>query len=398
MRLLPGVVIGALAAEGWAAPPVLERIEVLGHPASAVRLDLSHAVPRTVARSLAATPEAPTRIYLDLPGVTVGSKAPAVVPGSGYLLRTRSAQFEPGTTRVVLDLAHAVPFAVHTDDRTIVIELGSRPLAPPRGRPLERLAADGDPLPPEASAAPSDRAPGSPPRPLASAHPEGGPLPGSRPAPEVLPPPPDPQGSGLATHAAPSLPVVVVDAGHGGRDPGAEGVGGVLEKDVVLEVARRLASRLPTRLPVSVLMTRTDDSFMPIERRLASAPEGTLLFLSLHANACSDPAARGLEVFYGGGAIRAVGGGGASPQAALLGRCLAAALHARVGFVRGPARPGDFGVLVRNPAPSALVEIGYLTHPGEAAQTQEAVYQDLLVEALADGVVEFLQTSAAPSS
>jgi N-acetylmuramoyl-L-alanine amidase len=170
----------------------------------------------------------------------------------------------------------------------------------------------------------------------------------------------------------------------------------VLEKDVVLEVTQRLAARLPERLAVTVILTRADDSFVSIDRRLSSAPDGAALFLSLHANACNDPAARGLEVFYGGGSLRTVGNRSTSPAAALLGRCLDQALRDRVGPVRGSARPGDFGVLVRNPLPSALVEIGYLTHPLEAVRTQETQYQELLVEALADGVAEFLRASAPP--
>jgi N-acetylmuramoyl-L-alanine amidase len=188
----------------------------------------------------------------------------------------------------------------------------------------------------------------------------------------------------------------VLDAGHGGRDPGAEGVGGVLEKDVVLALTWRVALRLQARLPVVVVMTRTDDSFVSIDRRLTVPPENAALFLSLHANACDDPAARGLEIFYGGGAIRTAGTPGTSPRAALLGRTLDEALRTRVGPVRGEARPGDFGVLVRNPVPSALVEIGYLTHPAEALRTQDAAYQELLADALADGVAAFLRASAPP--
>jgi N-acetylmuramoyl-L-alanine amidase len=195
----------------------------------------------------------------------------------------------------------------------------------------------------------------------------------------------------------PTLPVVVVDAGHGGHDPGAEGLGGVIEKDVVLEVARLVAERLPLRIPVAVLMTRTDDSFVPIERRLSGATEGAALFLSLHANACSDPSARGLEIYYGGGGVRQVSSEGTSPRAALLGRCIDQALRARVGPVRGAPRPGTFRVLVQNPAPSALVEIGYLTHPKEAEQARDAAYQALVADALIDGLAAFLRASATPT-
>jgi len=191
-------------------------------------------------------------------------------------------------------------------------------------------------------------------------------------------------------------PRIVLDAGHGGRDPGAEGIGGVLEKDIVLEVTQMVAGRLAARLPVEVLLTRTDDSFVPIERRVAMPGDGATLFISLHANACSDPSAQGLEVFYGGGGVRTASTPGGSWRAALLGRCLDHALQSRVGGVRGEARPGPFGVLVRNPAPSALIEIGYLTHPGEAARAQDRRYHELLADAVVDGVAAFLRASAPP--
>jgi N-acetylmuramoyl-L-alanine amidase len=191
-------------------------------------------------------------------------------------------------------------------------------------------------------------------------------------------------------------PLVVLDAGHGGRDPGAEGVGGILEKDVVLDITRLVARRLAARLPVDVLMTRSDDSFVPIERRLAVPGEGATLFISLHANACTDPSARGLEVFYGGGAVRTASTHGNGGPAALLGRSLKDALDSRIGGVRGAARPADFSVLVRNPVPSALIEIGYLTHPGEAARAQDAGFQELLADAIVQGVTNFLRASAPP--
>jgi N-acetylmuramoyl-L-alanine amidase len=196
--------------------------------------------------------------------------------------------------------------------------------------------------------------------------------------------------------AATPHPLVVLDAGHGGRDPGAEGVGGILEKDVVLEITRLVARRLTTRLPVDVVMTRSDDSFIPIERRLALPGEGATLFISLHANACTDPTARGLEVFFGGGAVRPASTHGGGGPAALLGRYLKDALDARIGGVRGAARPGDFGVLVRNPVPSALIEIGYLTHPAEAARAQDTAFHELVADAVVQGVGAFLRASAPP--
>jgi N-acetylmuramoyl-L-alanine amidase len=223
----------------------------------------------------------------------------------------------------------------------------------------------------------------------------------ARPLPPVAvtppaPPPPAVNTPLRAPAVASPRAVIVVDAGHGGRDPGAAGVGGVLEKDVALAAARVLARRLAERLPVTVVMTRTDDSFLPIDERIAVSTEGAALFISLHANACNDPGARGFEIFYGGGAVRDASTGAASSRAALLGRCLSRALQAQIGRVRGDARPGDFGILSRNPLPSALVEIGYLTHPDDAAWTQNAEAQETLAAALVEGVAAFLRASAPP--
>jgi N-acetylmuramoyl-L-alanine amidase len=195
--------------------------------------------------------------------------------------------------------------------------------------------------------------------------------------------------------AAAPKPLVVLDAGHGGRDPGAEGVGGVIEKDVVLQLTRVLAKRMTERLRVNVFLTRTDDSYLTIDRRL-EFPSEAVLFVSLHANSCPDPSARGLEIFYGGGVVRPADTTGANPRAALLGKYLNDALDDRVGGVRGSARPGSFSILVRNPLPSALIEIGYLTHPEEAELSQDAVYRDLMADALVDGLEAFLRAAAPP--
>lgn len=384
MRLAVVAVVVGVVTPVWAAPPVLERIEVLADNASAVRLRLSAPVPAS-AHPLAAEGSAPHRVYLDLAGVVLGPGVQPVVDGAGpLLLRVRTAQFDHSTVRVVLDLAEAVPFAIHDSDLTLTVEL--KPQAP--------APSPSPPPPPPPPAPPPPPRPPPPPPPSSSAPPPTAPTPPAA-APTPAPPPrPDPASRSALGANGPLL--IVLDAGHGGRDPGAAGVDGVVEKDVVLEVTRLLARRLRARPPLLVLMTRTDDSFVPLERRLSAAGAGAALFLSLHANACSDASARGLEVFYGGGDIRTAATGAASQRAALLGRTLDEALRKNgVGPIRA-ARPGDFRVLVRNPVPSALVEIGYLTHPGDAAQARNAQYQALLADALAEGVTAFLAAATPP--
>ncbi len=327
------------------------------------------------------------------PGATVG---PPPLAASGE----PDAAVEPEP----LTAAHE-PDPVPSIPRTAVRE--ADPLVPPA-----EPAATGDtaaPTPP-AGLASEDAAPSPAPAPgkdvTASLAPAPGedvtaslaPAPGlEAPSPTPTPPEsatPSPPGATASRLPPASHPIVVLDPGHGGRDHGAAGVGGILEKDVVLEVTRRLATRLATRLPVTVLMTRTDDSFMAIDERLAICGETAVLFLSLHANSCPDPSARGVELFYGGGSVRPASTRATDPRGALLGQCIADALRARVGSVRRDPQPGTFGVLARNTAPSVLVEIGFLTHAGDAALAQDTAYQELLADALVDGIAAFLHASA----
>jgi N-acetylmuramoyl-L-alanine amidase len=92
---------------------------------------------------------------------------------------------------------------------------------------------------------------------------------------------------------------VVIDPGHGGHDTGTVGPTGLLEKDVVLDVALRLKKLLEHNTGSSVILTRGDDSFVPLEERTAIANEKAAdLFISIHANASRDRSARGVETYY----------------------------------------------------------------------------------------------------
>ena len=92
---------------------------------------------------------------------------------------------------------------------------------------------------------------------------------------------------------------IVIDPGHGGHDTGTIGPNGLEEKDLVLEVGKRLGKLLETRLGAEVVYTRKDDTFIPLETRTAIANrERADLFVSIHANSSRDPAARGVETYY----------------------------------------------------------------------------------------------------
>jgi N-acetylmuramoyl-L-alanine amidase len=473
MRVRAALALLAATLPAGAGAAVLEQVEVSTDPTLSVRLTLSEpAVP--AGHALPPGDAAPGRFYVDLPGTTLGPGMAATVNGAGAVLRVRVGQFDRGTTRVVLDLANALPFAVRSAGRIVTIE-AERPVAAGAPSPAAPLRVAGLPptavsppptvtptvpsleseapkppassppptiaraLPPPPLQPPAPSHVGVPPIPVASLPPAASePAPAatvtpilpslaaapSAPAPSsppptiamALPPPAPPPAlpAAVPTPSAPAAPVtkpsvarapksgpspvthhtlVVVDAGHGGRDPGAAGVGGILEKDIVLEFAQLLAVKLTERLPVDIVLTRSDDSFVALNDRLPSAESHTALFLSLHANACSNPELGGMEVFYGGGALRPVATDTpASPQAAMLARFLAAALRAQVGPVRQP-RPGPFTVLTHNPAPSALIEIGYLTPAGDAARAQDAGYRDALTDAVVAGVDTYLRAT-----
>ena len=92
---------------------------------------------------------------------------------------------------------------------------------------------------------------------------------------------------------------IVIDPGHGGHDSGTLGVGGIEEKEVVLDVALRLGKLLHDRLGAEIVYTRADDTFVPLETRTAIANEAQAdLFISVHANSSPDTSSRGVEVYY----------------------------------------------------------------------------------------------------
>jgi len=282
-----------------------------------------------------------------------------LVSDSPDLVRVRTGQFAPTTARIVLDTSAELPYDVTATARQVLIALHPAPSATNGPRPPSTPPA-ALPTPPRDSTRAHDRAAAD--------------------------------GTRAPADLAREPPLIVVDAGHGGHDPGAEGVGGVQEKTVVLQIAHRLAAKLPARLPVESLLTRSDDSFVPLSERLPQPARPPMLFLSLHANACEQPEPRGIEIFFGG-----PHGSRASIDAKHLARLITTELRARLLRVRGRPRHGPFRVLAAGQAPSVLVEVGYLTDRRDAACLQDAKYQELFTDALVEAVATFLQASADPT-
>lgn len=223
------------------------------------------------------------------------------------------------------------------------------------------------------------------------------------------------------------LPLVVVDPGHGGRDPGAIGASGVQEKRIVLAAALELRRRLEAGRTCRVLLTRTRDTFLPLAERVEIARRReAALFLSLHAD--SAPGARGASVYTlsetasdamsealarrenradlaGGLRLPSV-----SPEvqrilislmrqetqagSARLARLAVREMREEVPLLPNAHREAAFVVLKSPEIPSALVELGFLSDPRDEAALQRADHRARLAGALARAVESWL--AAAP--
>jgi N-acetylmuramoyl-L-alanine amidase len=244
------------------------------------------------------------------------------------------------------------------------------------------------------------------------------PLATARPLPTVRPTPP---------HGPTAVPkTVVIDPGHGGKDPGAEGAFGVPEKDVTLALAYLIKDNLEEEGGVRVVLTRTDDRYVSLEERTATAnAQGAELFVSIHANASESENLSGIETYTLNNTddratirLAALENGltlaGATPgeqdlayilsdlvqtgkedESVLLARAVQNEL---VRYLRGRwksvsdlgVKKGPFYVLVGAYMPCVLVEAGFLTHPVEGPRMATHRYQRDIAQGVADGIRRFL--------
>ena len=287
----------------------------------------------------------------------------------------------------------------------------NRPLRLP-GSSLPRRAPDPAPAPRPVPPPPAPEAP-APPPPKAAAPP----------VPEAAAgPTADVAGDGLSLARQLGLQVsrIVIDAGHGGRDPGAH-ANGLRESEIVLDIARRVAQRLAAEPGVEVVMTRNDDTFVPLRERTALANEvGADLFLSIHANASRNVRAHGVETYYldfapnpeaeriaarenqaaGGkmkdleGLLEAIAANSKLHEsrdfAGEVQRALVNALRAVNGEVRDlGVKQAPFFVLIGARMPSVLAEVSFLTNRREADLLATGAYRDRIAEALVQGVLRY---------
>ncbi len=180
-----------------------------------------------------------------------------------------------------------------------------------------------------------------------------------------------------------SAPLIAVDPGHGGKDPGAIGIGGLREKDVVLDISRHLQSIL-AKNGMRVIMTRSDDRFVSLKGRTVIANRARAdLFVSVHANAISlsRPDVNGVETFYHSASGR--------PLASSIQQSVLQKFRMRD---RGVKRAGFF-VLKHSDMPAVLVEVGFVTGREDAPKLRDPAFRRQMAEAIADGVLKHVRQS-----
>ena len=188
-------------------------------------------------------------------------------------------------------------------------------------------------------------------------------------------------------------PVIVIDAGHGGVDPGKVGVSGVLEKDVNLAVAKKLQARL-TADGFTVVMTRTEDvglysdtatnkkrEDMAARVRLISEADPELT-ISIHQNSFPDASCKGAQVFYYKDSEES------RMLAELLQKTFPEVL--RDGNTRQAKANSDYYLLKRTECPIVIAECGFLSSPEEERLLSTAEYQEKVADALYEGIKQYL--------
>jgi N-acetylmuramoyl-L-alanine amidase len=384
------VALAGVPSQVAAAAPVLSDVRIVDvRDGRAAVMQLSRAIePKIVA---VRTADGVERLQLDLPaGTRVTPAVRRVVTGAPPLLRVRVGAVARDRSRLVLDVSNGARYRVETtsDGRVSVIVAGPESTAPAHsGLAVRRTDAVVAPRQEQAPAMPASPA-------------QAPPTPRTRPM------------------------RVVLDAGHGGDDPGAMGY--VVEKHVTLDVVRRLARRLRDELGAEVVLTRSSDATVPLTERTTIANQAQAdVFISIHANANPGGHSKGIETYVLDDAsdratlrlaaiengtsheqyraaptdlrliLSSLVQGGKMPDSSRLARAVQGELvrHMRarypgvedLGVQRGP-----FYVLVGSHMPCVLVETSFVTHPVEGRRLADEAYRAALADGLVRGIRRFL--------
>lgn len=222
---------------------------------------------------------------------------------------------------------------------------------------------------------------------------------------------------GTRPHRQPGIRTIVVDPGHGGKEVGAVGPGGLMEKDITLSLSRKLAAALASRIGARVILTREDDSVVSLDQRTALANQYEAdLFLSVHVNAASGRDAKGSETYFlsleasDELARRAADVENASApdsdsdlklilwdlaqqayldESSRFAQTIQEELNTATGVGNRGVKQAPFKVLVGATMPAALVEIAFISNPEEEAKLQSEQFQRTIVEAIVRAVQKY---------
>ncbi|MGB6553786.1 MAG: N-acetylmuramoyl-L-alanine amidase, partial [Candidatus Binataceae bacterium] len=316
-----------------------------------------------------------------------------------------------GAARIVLEVDGKIDYAIARWRRQIVVRVAPAGAVPNLAGALLAMREPSDAPSPSRPSVPA-RAPIATPREIA---------------------PPAPVTVAVQNHGpVQGHPLVMIDPGHGGYDPGTSSASGIQEKTLALEIATRVASALEAR-GINAAMTRTTDVFVPLGGRTKIANDADAdLFVSIHLNSSPNPETTGIEVYYLNNTTdratirlarmensQAARGYGApeepnlnyiltdlrqqykATEAASLARMIDAQTVADLNTEFGievnalGAKMGPFYVLVGAQMPSVLIECGFLSNEIEARRLASARYQQTLADGIADAIVHYLRADAA---
>lgn len=329
----------------------------------------------------------PPRIYIDIASARLALTSKEAVPvEDGLLKQIRIGQYSPDVVRVVLDM-HSL-----RDHNAFILPDPYRLVVDLQGQKAPQASA--------AKEAPAKKSP------------------------VARKPQAKQKNPGPSASLSPGIRKIVLDPGHGGKDPGAIGIGGSTEKDIVLSVAKKLAVKLRREMGVQVVLTRKDDRFVALEDRTAVAnAEDADLFISLHMNASPNGDARGLETYYldnttDEAALRlAARENGTSRKNVsdlqfilsdmtqnmkledsislahrLQGEAVGGMTKA-IGEVKDlGVKKALFYVLVGARMPSVLIEMFFITNRNEGPAMSQEGGQEAMVEALMQGIQKYAQS------
>ena len=363
----------------------------------------------------------PRRVFFDLKGVrTSAALQDVALKYDGDVVKEiRLGRHPQNTTRLVVDLEGVSGYTVYPmygpyrlvmDFRRVGAAppvVASRPVAPP-------IVAPPPPLPLKVT----DPKPAVPEPPAL--------LPSEPAGPRSMPPAaPATNSNGkfsLSRQLGLSVSRVVIDAGHGGHDPGAHG-NGVTEAELTLDVALRVQKLLEKQPGIEVVMTRDTDVFIPLTERTAIANrEGADLFLSIHANASRNALARGIETYFLNFAMNPEAEAVAARENAASGQTMhslpdivrAIALNNKINESRDLAatvqqsmakrlgaknralkdlgvKQAPFVVLIGAVMPSVLAEISFVTNKQDGALLKTQAYRQQIAQALFDAIINYQQ-------